>query len=82
MIRRLGFFTMFLFLLITACSVQTKAQVRFNIFAPETKAYPQVRTFFQTLDKDDAPLAGLDSNDFDVFENGIKIPNSALIKKC
>lgn len=82
MIRRLGFFTMFLFLLITACSVQTKAQVRFNIFAPETKAYPQVRTFFQTLDKDDAPLAGLDSNDFDVFENGIRIPNSALIKRC
>jgi len=49
MIRRLGFFTMFFFLFITACSVQTKAQVRFNIFAPETKAYPQVRTFFSNI---------------------------------
>jgi uncharacterized protein YegL len=83
MIRGIRLFALAAGLLILCIgNFAAQAQVRFNLFAPETKAYPQVRTFYQALDNNDAPIQGLDSNDFDVFENGIRIPASAITKRC
>jgi len=62
----------------------TYAQI-FKVNTPEIKKYPKVSAFFtaqQMVGQDAVDISPLDSSDFDVFENGVQIPQTSVSKRC
>lgn len=57
----------------------------FKVNTPETKKYPKVSAFFtaqQQVGQDMVDISPLDSTDFDVYENGVLVPQTSVSKRC
>ena len=70
-----------LFLLTMSSSL---AQI-FKVYQPDVSKYPKVSSYYtatQQVGQDVVDISGLDSADFEVVENGIRIDPKTVTKRC